>query len=440
VHFEGPPVVSSATAMEPAIPNTTMNPEATGAIVIGGEHPGLGIARSLGRRGIPVCIIDDQHSISQFSRYVTRVVRVKDLRDELKTVESILEIGQRYGMEGWVLFPTRDETVVAFSRHRDRLAKVFRVTTPGWDTVKWAWDKKNTYDRAAELGIPVPHTYNPRSEEELPGLYSRLPLAIKPAIKENFFYATGAKAWRAETPEQLHDLFRRAIRQIRPEEILVQEIIPGDGQRQYSYCAFFRDGQAHSTLIAKRLRQHPREFGRAATYVETLDFPEIEELSQRFLRAIDHYGLVEVEFKQDPRDGQFKLLDVNARTWGFHSIGIPAGVDFPYLLFADQLGYPLDRYRAKAGVGWLRGITDVPTVFSDLWAGELSLRSYWSSLKNTGTESVFCGEDPLPSLAELLMLPYLVTKKYFVKSSVRCETQTAEDPEQRQSPVRGSVE
>ena len=86
-----------------------------GAIVIGGEHPGLGIARSLGRRGIPVCVIDDQHSISQFSKYVTRVVRVKDLRDEHNTVESVLEVGRRYGLEGWVLFPTRDETVAAFS-------------------------------------------------------------------------------------------------------------------------------------------------------------------------------------------------------------------------------------------------------------------------------------------------------------------------------------
>jgi len=411
----------------------------TGAIVIGGEHPGLGIARSLGRRGIPVCVIDDQHSISQFSKYVTRVVRVKDLRDELNTVESVLEIGQRYGMKGWVLFPTRDETVVAFSRHRDRLAKLFRVTTPAWDTVKWAWDKKNTYDRAAELGIPVPQTFNPRSEGELPALYSRLPLAIKPAIKENFFYATGAKAWRAEAPEQLHDLFRKAIRQIRPEEILVQEIIPGDGQRQYSYCAFFRDGRAHSTLIAKRLRQHPREFGRAATYVETLDFPEIEKLSERFLRAIDFYGLVEVEFKQDPRDGRFKLLDVNARTWGFHSIGIPAGVDFPYLLFADQLGYPVDRYRAKAGVGWLRGITDVPTVISDLWAGELSLSSYWRSLKNTGTESVFCRQDPLPSIAEVVMLPYLVAKKYFAKSKERPESRVSGDPVDAEVPA-GSLE
>jgi D-aspartate ligase len=406
---------------------TVMNPEQVGAIIIGGEHPGLGIARSLGRRGIPICVIDDQHSVSQFSRYVTRVVQVKDLRDEYKTVDSVLEIGWRYGLKGWVLFPTRDETVAAFSRHRNRLAEFFRVTTAGWDTVRWAWDKKNTYERAAELGIPVPRTFNPRTERDLLDLYSHLPLALKPAVKENFFYATGAKAWRAETPGQLNDLFRKANQQIRPEEILIQEIIPGDGQRQYSYCAFFRDGEAHSTLVAKRLRQHPREFGRAATYVETIEHPEIEELSERFLRAINYYGLVEVEFKQDPRDGRFKLLDVNARTWGFHSISGPAGVDFPYLLYADQVGKQVGRCRARAGVGWLRMVTDLPTAASDLWDGELNLHSYWESLRRTRSESVFCLQDPLPSVAEVLMLPYLVTKKYVVKSKAKPESQVTVD-------------
>ena len=396
-----------------------MNSEQVGAVVIGGEHPGLGIARSLGRRGIPICIIDDQHSVSQFSRYATRVVRVKDLRDEKITVDNVMEIGQRYRLKGWVLFPTRDETVAAFSRHRERLAEFFRVTTPAWETVRWAWDKKNTYDRAAELGIPVPGTYTVKREEDLAGLYNRLPLAIKPAVKENFFYATGDKAWRAETPEQLNNLFRRARQQIKPEEILIQDIIPGSGLQQYSYCAFFRDGEAQSTLVARRLRQHPREFGRAATYVETIEHPEVEELSERFLKAINYYGLVEVEFKQDPRDGQLKMLDVNARTWGFHSLGVPAGVDFPYLLYADQVGRSVESSRAKAGVGWLRAITDVPTVASDLWASELSLRSYLRSLRNTRTESVFCLRDPLPTLAEVLMLPYLAAKKYSLKPSAK---------------------
>jgi predicted ATP-grasp superfamily ATP-dependent carboligase len=424
--------------MKTSINLTQMNPKKVGAIVIGGEHPGLGIARSLGRKGIPVCVIDDQHSVSQFSKYVTRVVRVKDLRDEHRTIESVMEIGKRYGLKGWVLFPTRDETVAAFSRHRDQLAEFFRVTTPCWNTVRWAWDKKNTYDRAAGLGIPVPRTYNPRTEEELSDLYSRLPMALKPAVKENFFYATGAKAWRAETPDQLHDLFRRAIRQIGPEEILIQEIIPGDGQQQYSYCAFFRDGEAHSSLVARRIRQHPREFGRAATYVETVassEVPEVEELSLRFLRNIDYYGLVEVEFKRDTRDGQFKLLDVNARTWGFHSIGSPAGVDFPYLLYADQTGERVEHGKGKAGVGWLRLITDLPTVAADLFSGYTNMGAYVESLNRTSVESVFCLEDVLPSVAEVVLLPYLVMKKYVLKEHPKPGVSTLSDPDRVELPA-----
>jgi len=405
-----------------------MNETSAGALVVGGEHPGLGIARSLGRRGIPVYVVDDLYSIAKFSRYTNRVVRVPDLRDEHRTVESLLEIGKRYGLRNWVLFPTRDETVAAISRDRDRLAEFYRVTTPPWDSIRWLWNKKNTYDRAAALGIPTPRTFNPRTESELEDLYPHLPLAVKPAVKENFFYATGAKAWRAETPEQLRYLYRKAALQISVEEILIQEIIPGDGQCQYSYCAFFRDGEAHSTLLARRLRQHPREFGRAATYVETIEDPEIEELSLRFLKSIDYYGLVEVEFKQDPRDGQYKLLDINARAWGFHSLGMPAGVDFPYILFADQLGKSVDRCKALPGVGWLRALTDVPTVVSGLWDRELDLRSYWKSIHHTRTESVFCLRDPLPFFAEFAMLPYLLTKKYFTKSERKLESRSADVP------------
>ena len=383
-----------------------------GALVIGGDHTGLGVARSLGRRGIPVFVLEDQLSLSSFSRYVTRVIRVKDLRAERATVDAILETGWRFNLENWVLFPTRDETVVAIARHRDEVAKFFRVTTPDWASVQWVWDKKNTYDLAERLGIPCPQTFNPRSLEDLEPLYAKLPLAIKPAIKENFFYATGAKAWRADTPEQLRELFTSARKQIRAEEVLVQEIIPGDGSCQFSYCAFFRDGRAHSTMMALRIRQHPREFGRAATYVETIDSPEIAEFSERFLKAIEFYGVVEVEYKKDHRDGKYKLLDVNARTWGFQSLGASAGVDFVHLLWADQMGEVVNPSFGRAGVGWLRLLTDVPVALSGMARGHLTLRSYLRSLRKTRVESVFCNDDPLPFLAEFALLPYIIVKKY----------------------------
>ena len=385
-----------------------------GAVVVGGDYQGLGIARSLGTRGIPVCIVDDQYCISRFSRYAKHVIKVEDLLDERKTVDTILDIGRRFDLQDWVVFPTRDETVAAFSRNRDELAQFFRITTGAWKSVEWAWDKAKTYELAQTLGIPFPRTFNVKSSEELASLEASLPLAIKPAIKENFFYGTGVKAWRANTLEELRQFYEKASRQIRPEEILIQKVIPGDGSEQYSYCAFFQDGRPHSILTARRARQHPREFGRASTFAETVELPEIEVHAEAFLRAINFHGLVEVEFKRDPRDGKYKLLDVNARTWGYHSIGSACGIDFPYLAFADQLGIETEQKRAPAGVGWMRLMTDVPTAISDMAHGSLGLGAYLRSLRLARVDAVLSWKDPLPFVAEMLLLPYIIAKKYWV--------------------------
>jgi predicted ATP-grasp superfamily ATP-dependent carboligase len=150
-----------------------------------------------------------------------------------------------------------------------------------------------------------------------------------------------------------------------------------------------------------------------STFVETIDLPLIETLSERFLKAINYYGLVELEYKLDPRDGQYKLLDVNARTWGYHSLGPRAGVDFPYLLFADQLGEPVEICRAKAGVKWIRLVTDISTGVVEIFHGHLDWRAYLQSLRGVHVESVFSREDPLPALVELTLVPYLAVKRGF---------------------------
>src|SRR5271167_1195964 len=102
-----------------------------GAVVIGGDYQGLGIVRSLGRQGVPVCVVDDEHSISRLSRYSSRFVKVPDLRDERRAIDSLVEIGKRLSLRGWVLYPTREELVAAFSRNRLELSELFRVPTPG---------------------------------------------------------------------------------------------------------------------------------------------------------------------------------------------------------------------------------------------------------------------------------------------------------------------
>ena len=406
-----------SSALSKPIPNPASADSASpivGAVVVGGDYQGLGIVRSLGRRGVPVCVVDDEMSISRFSRYSTHFVRLANLRDEREAVDALIEVGERLGLHGWVLYPTREELVAAFSRNRSQLSKLFRVPTPEWSSVQWAWDKRNTYRLAKELGIPTPATYYPENIDqlaELDGLTA--PFAIKPAIKEHFIYATKAKAWCANSHAELRTLFQKASELVGPGEVMVQELIPGGGMQQFAYCAFFRNGEAIGKMVARRRRQHPLQFGRASTFVETVDVPVLEELSERFLRASNYYGLVELEYKLDPRDSQYKLLDVNARTWGYHSLGARAGVDFSYMLYADQVGLPVSRCKSQSGVGWVRMTTDLPAAFMALLGGDLDLKSYVRSLTNCNVEAVFSHEDPLPGLAEVLLVPYLALKRGF---------------------------
>jgi D-aspartate ligase len=403
----------AADGANPQFAAESLNGSTPGAIVIGGDYQGLGIVRSLGRHGVPICVIDDEHSISRYSRYVKHSAHVPDLRNGDAIIQELLAIGARLNLKGWVLFPTRDEVVAAISRNRARLTSWFRVPTPCWETIHWVWDKRNTCEIARKLQIPIPETWTPLTVEQLGQITTPFPLAVKPAIKEHFFYATRAKGWRATDHLVLAELFKRAQDIAAPDEVLIQDMIPGDGTCQFGYCAFFKNGEAVGSMVSRRRRQHPHDFGRASTFVETIDHPALEALSLKLLSAINFYGLVEVEFKQDVRDGQFKLLDINARTWGYHTLGLPAGVDFAYMLYNDQIGKPVVACRAKSGFSWMRMLTDVPTALLDIVHGRLSPSAYFHSLRTYDTEAVFSFRDPMPGIMECLLLPYLIVKRGF---------------------------
>jgi predicted ATP-grasp superfamily ATP-dependent carboligase len=357
--------------------------------------------------------MDDESSIARYSRFATHTRHVASLRTAGDLVAALKQLALEKEVQGWVVFPTRDEQVAALAQHKEELEKIYRVPTPGWESIRWAWDKRNTYALAEKLGIPAPRTWYPRTAADLAELDGHFPVAIKPAIKENFVYATKQKAWRADNPSQLRELYDRASRHVPAGEIMIQDIVPGDGTCQYAYCAFFKDGHPVVSLAVCRRRQHPLEFGRSSTYVETTDLPLLEDYSVRFLREINYYGLVEMEYKRDPRDGNFRLLDVNGRTWGYHTIGEPAGVNFPHVLFADQMGEAVESCKGKSGVRWIRLLTDLPTGLVSFFNGQLDVRAYLRTLRDYHEEAVFSLEDPLPGIMEVALLPYLIAKKGF---------------------------
>jgi predicted ATP-grasp superfamily ATP-dependent carboligase len=192
-------------------------------------------------------------------------------------------------------------------------------------------------------------------------------------------------------------------RYIQPSEILVQERIPGGGENQFSFCAVCRDGRAYASLVAQRRRQYPVDFGNASTFVETTKQADVEAAGRRFLESIGFDGLAEVEFKFDPRDGKYKILDVNPRTWGWHTLGKAAGIDFPYLLWRQTVGLPVIPINTNRKAAWIREITDfVSLAKSRNRATELKrlLKALYS---RRFTSATFSLRDPIPFFAEFAL-------------------------------------
>ncbi len=64
----------------------------------------------------------------------------------------------------------------------------------------------------------------------------------------------------------------------------------------------------------------PTGFG-SASFVETFADPVLKELVFRTLSAVGYQGLGGLEFKHDPRDGQYKLIEFNTRFGMWDGLG-----------------------------------------------------------------------------------------------------------------------
>ena len=380
--------------------------ETTGALVIGGILNGLSIARSLGRRGVPVWVTTPPNiKLASCSRYTLRTLHWPEEDCEAQ-VAYLLELAERYQLDQWVLFPTSDESAALLSKFHAELSRRFRVSTPNWNVLRWAYDKRLTYRLAAEERVDYPSTILPGTEADLEGVSFPFPAVLKPATHASINRFTTEKAWPAANREELLARYREARDLIPPDLILVQERIPGGGEAQFSYAALCCDGQPIASLTARRTRQYPIDFGYSSSFVETLDVPEIVAPSRRLLAAIHYTGLVEVEYKRDARDGRYKLLDINPRLWTWSPLGGHAGVDFPYLLWQMMVGRPVPEQTGRTGVRWIRMCTDVPAAIHEMLRGRMSLGTYLRSLRGPVKFALMAADDPLPGLLDLPLFAY----------------------------------
>jgi predicted ATP-grasp superfamily ATP-dependent carboligase len=381
-----------------------------GALVLGASYRALGIVRSLGRRGIPVWVVDEGDLLACTSRYARRRLRWPS-SDEDACTAFLLRTAEQHGLDGWVVFPTTEENAALVARQHASLSGRLRPSGSPWPKHRVAADKRAALELARSLGMAVPRTFVPRDAAHLDACEISFPAILKPAQRVDSNPFTDDKAWRTDSWPELRARYGEAARLVAPGEIMIQELIPGGGDHQFSFAAVCVNGDVVGSVAARRTRQYPTDFGRASTFVETIDDDEIGRIARPLLSALALDGMVEVEFKRDPRTGEYKLLDVNPRAWGWHSVGESCGVDFAYLAYLVASGRDVRVREGRPGARWVRLSTDLPTSIRELVHGRLALGPYLRTLRPPLEGPLAAFDDPLPALLELPLIARLVAKR-----------------------------
>lgn len=379
-----------------------------GAVVITDGYTGLGITRSLGRRGIPVWVVGQRFSVAAVSRYAHRTLPMKG-RDESEQADFLVEVARRNHLQNWTLFPDSDKGAALIARNGHKLGGHYRITVPGWDILKWAFDKRLTYRLADNANVKHPKTFYPQDRNDAENIESAFPMVVKPAHHQGGDLFSIGRPWKAENRKELLAMYDKARSMAGASVIMIQEMIPGGNNTQFSFAALCRDGKVLAKSFVERKRLLPAEFG-SGTFVETIEKPEIEAPAVRWLGQAKYTGLVEIDLKFDERDGEYKILDVNPRAWGWIALCARAGVDFPYLMWRMAQGENISPACTKPGFRWVRTSHDLIAAARAARDGGLTVREYLASIYNTGHE-MYALDDPLPAIAEIPFILELILNK-----------------------------
>jgi predicted ATP-grasp superfamily ATP-dependent carboligase len=121
---------------------------------------------------------------------------------------------------------------------------------------------------------------------------------------------------------------------------MVQELVPGGDDTLYTVGSYLaQDGRALGVFCGRKLRQTPPGIG-TCRVGEAVWVDEVVHAALRLLRAFGYFGLSQVEFKRDARDGRYRLMEINPRLWQWHGLAAACGVDLPSIAYADLVGDP----------------------------------------------------------------------------------------------------
>ena len=304
-------------------------------LVLSSHLAAMGTIRCFGVAGVPV--VNVHYADSDFayaSRHVQhRIPSPHPEQDEDGFVGLLLDAADRFGR--CLIVPANDATLGVVSRRKAELESRHVVAAADWTVTERIIDKRHTYELAHAIGVPAPRTETPsaRSEAERVAATFLFPCLVKPRVSHRYAEEFGAKVAEVHDPVELMREYDRAADA--GIGVMIQEYIPGDDRHSFNYDAY-RSAAGSIEYTAQKLRLAPPQFGLPRVVVSR-GAPGLVEPARRILDALGYTGYSCTEFKLDPRDRVYKLMEVNGRVNRSVLHPLASGINFPWILYRDLM-------------------------------------------------------------------------------------------------------
>lgn len=346
---------------------------------------GLAAIRSLGRHGLRVLALDHRRFALGFrSRYAEPHLAPDPLDDERGFIDALHTLAEETD-DVLPVFPTHDEHLNSIARHADELAERYRFPFPSWQVLERVQSKRHQLETAEAIGFPVPRTFHPATREEAlaAGEEVGYPLLVKPSANVDFKKLYKRQAFRCEDAAELEEAYALAA----PHEPMVQEFVPGGDRELYTLGSYLTpEGEPLGLFCGRKLRQ-TRGYMGSARVGEAVWVDEVVDQGVELLRALSFHGISQVEVKRDPRDGRYKLIEVNPRLWQWHGLAAACGVDLPWIAYRHLTGDPLPAARMHSE--------------GKLWSITIMAGSTNALQRRPYVDAVLARDDPKPFLLQL---------------------------------------
>src|SRR5258708_11857921 len=182
--------------------------------------------------------------------------------------------------------------------------------------------------------------------------------------------------------------------------VMLQEYVPGTPESVWMFNGYF-DAQSECKFgfTGKKIRQAPPYTG-----VTTLGVcepnPTVEETTVRLMKALSYRGILDIGYRFDHRDGQYKLLDVNPRIGGTFRLFVGSnGMDVLRALYLDLTGNEVPASSAQAGRRWVVDPLDLASSATYRPRSGITAPSWIRSFRGLREPAWFALDGPLPFLA-----------------------------------------